>query len=146
MIRKKLVMSVVVLGSISGCSERTEWVDVKNVDGVVASYLNSPNKHETFGNLVGGSIQLKFDSPQLLMLEDGEFISYTFTQATLLINCAMKTYSLPDVSYYTLNGGVMRNVNWRSESPSDLSWRRLQGGEIIGDLVKSIGKKCLSDN
>lgn len=49
---RKLMMSVVVLGSISGCSERTEWVDVKNVDGVVASYLNSPNKHETFGDLV----------------------------------------------------------------------------------------------
>lgn len=143
---RKLVMSIFAVGAISGCSERAEWVEVAKVDGVIASYLNSSKEHEKLADLVGGSIQLKFDSPQLLMLEDGELISYTFTQATLLINCAMKTYSLPDVSYYTLNGGVKRNVSWRSESPSDLSWHRLQGGEIIGDLVKSIGKKCLSDN
>jgi len=140
------VISIFLVSAISGCSEQTKWVEVKRVDGVDVSYLNSPNERERSGDLVGGSIQLKFDSPQLLMRDDGELISYTFTQATLLINCAMNTYSVPDVSYYVLNGGVKRNVYWRSESPSDLLWRRFQGSEIIGDLVKSLSKKCLLDN
>lgn len=117
-----------------------QWASLGS--GVGYTLLYMPAKDSTNNGLAYFSILKNYDNLQKLKTSDGSSISYLSEDATVIINCSNKTYSIPDYSYYSAIDKKGNAVHFVSTPPERVKWMPVDGDAIAKQLSEKAKGSC----
>lgn len=114
------------------------------------SYLTSDKESETFfmapkvdptKSLVFFSLLTNYNAMQELDDSNNKKLKYLSKDATVILNCREKIYSVPDVAFYSDLSKKGSNVYFSSEAPDRLNWHPLDKSVIIQKLFDGLSSE-----
>jgi hypothetical protein len=117
-----------------------QWASLGSGSGYSLLYM--PEKISINNGLAYLSILKNYDNSQRLKTSDGSNIMYLSEDATVIINCTNKTYSIPDNSYYSSLNKKGNAVHFVSTPPDRLKWMPVDGDAMAQKLLDKVKGGC----
>ena len=117
-----------------------QWASLGS--GAGYSLLYMPAQVSTNNGLTYFSILKNYDNLQKLKTSDGSSVSYLSEDATVIINCSNKTYSIPDYSYYSAVDKKGNAVHFVSTTPEKVKWFPVDGDAVVKKLLDKVKTSC----
>ena len=131
-----LILTAFSILQLAGCADKPTWTALSLFDGGAAYYITPSNDDQVKDASLSGSLRWVYEHPQRLKLNDGSEVTYSSKEATVLINCATHTFTLPDYSFHDAS----KVVHWVSEAPEHIKWLDIKSNATVFALIEKLDR------